>query len=521
MAIRRVSANVPVPVQQAGLIDPSGFRFSAAEARALGNIGNVLEELGKRKIQMQDTIANSQINSSLKDAEREYQKEIIGKPREQHAAILLKHINKAKTFASRQRMSAQTREFSLAKVDSWANEQADLQQLVELEGLQKDATVAVTTDYERALTEGAPQDIIEAELALDTQYAITYLPGEAKALKIKVEKRAVVAMERNAVNAVHDAIEVASNPQTGTGNFEIAKQLARSPSISGRSATAVRSAITTAEKALSTSRKNAQKAAIDEVTSTTIRQYFAGEITVTELNKRHESGLLKDSEFKSMMKGLTETIPEHSDPFAAQEIRRNKVNLKLGAINRDEANRVATEHYLKLDGSDRSKVFSDLEEVEEKVFAAVESNAFSEGKRLMSKRFVGVKSEEDLIDLFGTGLSDAEKKRINRLWTAEVANRDLYERAVEDRLKEMRQVGISDTQRLSLETLRVLQRYQRRKSLELEDLELEVLAEERQLLGSGFGRIAVPRKTLVDVDKLNEAELRAEKARIRELRKSK
>ena len=257
-----------------------------------------------------------------------------------------------------------------------------------------------------------------------------------------------------------------------------------------------------------TAQKDAQTALINETTSTTIREYFSGDITVAELNKRHESGLLKDSEFKSMMKGLTETIPEHSDPFAAGKIRAAEIDFALGAITRAETDKIVLENYTKLNGSDRSNVVVRIEDVEAKIIANAKSNAYSEGKGLMSQRFVGIQSEEDLIDLFrGSGLSDDEKKRINRLWTAEVANRDLYERAVDDRFREMRQAGVSDIKKFTDESLRILQSYKRRKTLELEALEVEVGAEQQAI-------IAEPKVGSKEAKLSELAQIRTQKRRV-------
>ena len=82
--------------------------------------------------------------------------------------------------------------------------------------------------------------------------------------------------------------------------------MAKSPSIDGRTSTALNSAIGTAERALDTRRTNAVTARTNEVTSNTIRDYFTIDpetgnsiMTVPELMKRQATGFLKDSEFKS------------------------------------------------------------------------------------------------------------------------------------------------------------------------------------------------------------------------------
>lgn len=280
------------------------------------------------------------------------------------------------------------------------------------------------------------------------------------------------------VNGVHAAIEAASK----TGNFDIAIELAKNPAIPETKQTSLRTAIKTAESARETNVKNAETSAINTATSTAIRDYFKGEQTVANLNQKHEAGLIKDSEFKTMMKGLTETIPDNSNAFSAGKIRRAMSDFSAGDITRAEADKVISEQYEFLDGPDRSKVFADLEDVSTKIIATAKSNAYDEGKGLMSRRFVGIQSEEDLIDLFaGSGLSDEEKTRINRRFTAEINNRDLYERAVDDKFREMRRDKITDTSKFRAESLGILLTYQKRKTLSLEQFE-NVIAKEQQTI---------------------------------------
>ncbi len=141
--------------------------------------------------------------------------------------------------------------------------------------------------------------------------------------------------------------------------------------------------------------------------------------------------------------------------------------------------------------------------LEGKAIQVAKSNADDEGKALMSQRFVGIQNEEDLIDLFRVaGLTDEEKKRINRQWTAEVNNRALYERAVDNRFRELQEAGITDIDKYTSESLRILLQYQRRKQLSLEKLEEAVGREQQKII-------------LRPVSELTADEARAELARRR------
>jgi hypothetical protein len=313
------------------------------------------------------------------------------------------------------------------------------------------------------------------------------------------------------VSSVHAAAEA--------GNFEVARELAKNPLIPEPQQTTLRNMIKSAETAQNTRTKEAQQELINKTTSTTIGEYFKGELTVATLSDRHERGLIKDSEFKFMMKGLTDTIPESSNLVALGKIRRNKASFDMGVINRSEANSIALRNYKLLNAKDRETVLADLEDIEAKIIATAKANAYDEGRGLMSRRFVGIQTEEDLIDLFrGAGLTEDEKKRINRRWTVEVNNRNLYERAVDDRFKEMRKEGISDVGKYTSESLKILLQYQRRNRLNLEDLEEKVREEQREITGEP-PEIVGPPAPLKSIDEMTTEEKQKELERIRELKK--
>ncbi len=313
---------------------------------------------------------------------------------------------------------------------------------------------------------------------------------------------------QDAVNTVHAAIEVGET----TGNFDVAKTLATNSVIPEKQQTTLRTAISTAESSFDTRIDRERQQLIDKTTRDTVQKYYTGGLSVGELDRLHSSGLLKTPAFEKMREGLIETVPKNSDPFAAGRIRRAQVDFKAGTIDREEADEIILFNFTQLNGADRANVVSDLEAIEEKIIATAKTNAYSEGRGLMSQRFVGIQSEEELIDLFrGAGLTDEEKTRINRTFTVEVSNRDLYERAVDDRFREMQKAGISDPVKFTAESLKILQEYQKRKTLSLKELETTVAKEQKKIISG----------TLKPVSEMTEAEVRAEKARIRESRRAK
>ncbi len=325
---------------------------------------------------------------------------------------------------------------------------------------------------------------------------------------------AVKLAQEKAIAGVFASIE-ATSAAGGVADFSLSKELAKNPLISEQKQATLRSSIATAEKANKVNLENLEKQAKANGTSNAIREYAQSKMTVADLDFKHEVGLISDTEYKRMRDGLTETIPDNSDPFAAGKIRRASADFEAGVITRAEADSVVAEEYVKLDGPDRSNVVSDLEDVATKIIGTARTNAYGEGRGLMSRQFVGLQDQSELLALISgtTGLTDKEKTRINRRFEAEISNRDFYERAVDDRFREMRKDKVSDIAKYNSESLRILQQYQRRKRLNLEALEAEITRETQEVIGetktSGTKKI----------EDMTTAEKQAELQRIRELRR--
>lgn len=211
----RVHSSQPVTVEQAQLIDPSGFRFDTSIAKAIGNVGDVLVELEERKKKMQDRLAVSDANAAMEQAELEYQRDIVGKPIEEHAGILLKAKNRAKAITNRQKVSAETRGLIQNKIGIWDESITTAAELATIKTIERDTTIRVTADYEKALTEGSAEDIIDAEIAIDEHFEGTFEPAESEQLKAKAEDRAEKQIKADAIKAQTDLSAI--NP---TGRME-------------------------------------------------------------------------------------------------------------------------------------------------------------------------------------------------------------------------------------------------------------------------------------------------------------
>lgn len=477
--------------------------------RSITDIGDLLFELSERERKADDLLASDSAGIARQAAADGY--------------LQFKEDNKDPKLwgeaAKRFRDDADAAFEKLKFFDPQRKEREQLRHIAEMNHFEAIAQLQVTDTKSKIAVTATTDSFVSAfannssDLAakeMDLDEALLNEFGEELAL---VRKKEILALAQKqqveiAISNIHAALEAE--------NFGIARDLAKNPIIPEPKQTSLRATIKTAENAKDTAIKEARKQLIDTTTSDTIREYFAGEITVAILNERHEKGLLKDADFKEMMKGITKTIPEHSNLIAAGKVRRAKVDFNMGVITRSEANSVVLRNYTKLDGEAREKIMVDLEDIEAKIIATAKSNAYSEGIGLMSRRFVGIQTEEDLIDLFrGAGLTEDEKKRINRRWTAEVNNRDLYERAVDDRFKEMRKEGISDVGKYKSESLKILLQYQRRGRLSLAELETEIREEQREITGELIG----PPAPLKSIDKMTTIEKQKELERIRELRK--
>ena len=121
--ITRFSAQQPVPVEQAQLIDPSGFRPSGVSAQVLGDIGNVLQELGERKQAAEDSLSVNTIRESRDLAELQMKQFMIDNPNPSTWAEGAFNIIAAqrKVF-SEQKMSPDVRDNELVEQEAFGNE---------------------------------------------------------------------------------------------------------------------------------------------------------------------------------------------------------------------------------------------------------------------------------------------------------------------------------------------------------------------------------------------------------------
>lgn len=217
----RVHSSQPVTVEQAQLINPGDFRFDTSIAKSITGIGNVLQELGERKKQMQDKLAVSDVNAAMEQAELDYQMDIAGRPVDEHAGILLKHKNRAKQIAARTKASGEVRSLIDNKLSIWDQSVTTQAELATIKAIEKDTTIRVTADYEKALTEGTVDDIDEAEVALDEHFDGTFEPAEAEQLKLAAMERAEEQIKKDAVKVQTDLSAINPTGRMGAIQAEL------------------------------------------------------------------------------------------------------------------------------------------------------------------------------------------------------------------------------------------------------------------------------------------------------------
>jgi hypothetical protein len=472
-------------------------------AEAVSGLGETLFKIGLRRQQMTDANSSAQAQKLRDLADEEYKQFKATNPQEMWQGFRKEQTERVGQEVGNLPFSPLALEEERIRSEMYS-EVSTARALTEATfQLRKDTIDALTEDMVDSFRSGKPQRILDSTRRFIDNGANMGKDENEVLSDIKAAKTAGDKLKADdAISEVHAALEA--------NNFGLARDLATSPSIPEPKQTTLRNAINSAENSVNTKLKEQRQAVIDKATSDTIREYFNGELTVATLNERHEKGLIKDSEFKFMMKGLQQGTREHSDITAAGNIRRAIVDFNMGVINREQMDKVVLENYTRLDGTDRSKVIADIEDVEAKIIASAKSNAYNEGVGLMSRQFVGIQTLEDLLTAFA-GVGDEQMKKINKRWTAEVNNRDLYERAIDDRFKEMRKEGISDIAKYKAESLKILLQYQRRKAYGPEQFEVIIKTEQE--------RIITPPKVLKPVSEMTTAEKQAELERIRELKR--
>lgn len=219
--VERFTSQEQIPVKQAQLIDPSGFRLDTSSAEALEIAGEtastiaqklederkVKEELAERKRDAQDRIGITNVNAIMDDAVREYQRQIIGKPLPEHAAIFAKIEADARARAIQQDLTPEAREIANTNTDIKMERFADEAELANVIATNKDALIRTSEAYETALIEGNVNDIDDALELLAAQLK-NLPPAEAAKYKAELEEQAAKEIEKNVLKSAMDKVSL-------------------------------------------------------------------------------------------------------------------------------------------------------------------------------------------------------------------------------------------------------------------------------------------------------------------------
>ncbi len=481
---------------------------AGAVGQALGQgllgVGAAGIELFKRRQDMEDTRSAVTANSLVKtvvDENRAFRETTTDT--KAWAKDLQERLTRAESQIGTLPMSDDARALQGVKFQASSREATANSLVAETTREADDTRGAVILDVTESVRSGSEQDKADATKRFTAIAPSLWDESEARTIFATAVKAGQKGRTDDLINNVHAAMEEGSI----SGNFETVRVLATDPNIPEKQQTTLRNAINAAENTKTAKVKDEQTRIVNETTTQTINEYYNNTLTIAALDQRHKAGLIKDAAFTTMIEGLQEIAPKASDPFAKGAIRRATAKLQEGSISREDADEVILANYLRLDTTDRSDVVANLEEATTKAIATAKSNAYNEGVGLMSEQFVGIKDAEDILQVLlgAKGLTEEEKEKTNRRFTAEVNNRDLYERAVEERFREMRAKDISDVRQYNSESLRILLQYQKRKQLDLEQLEVAVGVEQKGIVAG-------------DVNELTADEARAELTRRRALR---
>ena len=234
-------------------------------------------------------------------------------------------------------------------------------------------------------------------------------------------------------NKVYAAIEQAS--EVG-GDFEEAKELAKSPFIPEDKQATLRSAIKTAELSQKARLDEDSRVAKETATSTAIREWYQGDMSIGKIDKQHEEGLISDSAFMKIREGLEAKIPDLSDPVARSTVNRTITNFKRGAATKQELDAVLHDAYPLLDEPDRKKFADSIETVYNTGVENSIHEAKTRGASIISQKFKGL--------LVTPKFDNADDiKQFENEWTL----RNLYEDSLDDWVAQQVKKGVDPTPR--------------------------------------------------------------------------
>ena len=261
--VERYTSTEPITVKQAGMIDPSDFRFSNISAQMLRMGGEVLYELGRRELEAKNSLAINQAVESRNLAKLNMREFMANNPDpDTWAKGAEKILAEQGKIYSQQRFNAKTRaeqEIEQQAFKDKLNTEVGIAAVTQ--NIENDIAISGKNLIDVISTDdGTPEmaaDILDQQKtyqeALERKYPKKVAAIFMDKTLLEAEKQSI----ENAINEVHAAIE--------ENDFKTARELAKNSLIPETKQTALRNTISSAEKAIITAREIEQELKDDEI----------------------------------------------------------------------------------------------------------------------------------------------------------------------------------------------------------------------------------------------------------------
>ena len=234
--IERISSEQTFDVEQAQLIDPSGFRFSTAGAEAMQQIGGTLFELGKRELAAKNSLAVNAASESRRLAKLKMEEFIKNNPDPDTWSEGARNI-----------IEEQVKTYSQQRFNQETGEQQEIEQKAFIDGLNMEvgiAAVAQNIENDIAINgknlidvistdDGTPDAADEIDKQIELYQEALERKYDKEVAALYMEETLKEAQKQQIENAKKEQMNLAAvNPEQitnsgGTGTIDIELKLRR------------------------------------------------------------------------------------------------------------------------------------------------------------------------------------------------------------------------------------------------------------------------------------------------------
>lgn len=264
--VERYSSQQPLTVGQAQLVDAGAFPADYSSAELLktgGDLASVYAELFKRQRDAQDSLSINAAEESRDLAQLQMQQFMLDNPDpEMWSKGLARILEKQRKIFSKQNFSKKAYDNEIIEQKAFEDELGVRTQLVTTNQLIENDIVVSGKNLIDGISndDGSTMSAVGIDKRLklyQEALARKYPEDVAQTFMEKTLKEAQKQREETLVNNVHTVIE--------SGDYELARNMAKNPEIQGTKRTTLRNAIDAAEKSSVTAKNLRQKQIDDEV----------------------------------------------------------------------------------------------------------------------------------------------------------------------------------------------------------------------------------------------------------------